>query len=209
MIWLASYPRSGNKLVQQVLHYHFGLPVRTIYEVPNNGDIAPIWDRNEEAFVKTHELSSNTDTGRSIYIYRHPLDVYCSYARYSMHTDHRFGGLNFRESISKLIREKPFGGWKAHYDSWIERADTTIRFDDLIKDPVVVVESVLEQMALNPLAPHGQPLPKFSDLQASADWYYQTGRTNRYVQELSIPELSISSTIDRWPEIEEWLIESE
>lgn len=190
MIWLASYPRAGNKLAQQVLHHSFGLKVRTIYDVSDNSDIAPKWDGAEsEVFVKTHELTTS-DNNRVLYIARDPRDIYCSYARYSMATNNQFRDLSFEAATEKLLLEMPYGGWSNHFESWSNRFDRTfshrmqiIRYEDLVDSPVGVMRTVCEVFGKQ-VTLKGE-LPIWEELQAGCGWFFQKGVAGRWREEMS------------------------
>lgn len=186
MIWLASYPRSGNKLVQQALHHVFGQKVRSIYKVPEGEhEIAPTWDRNEsdDVYVKTHHLPWY-DKNPAIYIVRDPRDVVCSYARYLSRTNHAFKGNSFSSIAEWVIHSEEYGGWSVNCQEWLKLATVVIRFEECVLDPVGVVQDAIIAVKKHKPTRQGE-MPKFSDLQRGADWYFQTGKAGRWESELS------------------------
>ena len=78
LVWVASYPRSGNTLFRIVLHRTYGVPTASLYrgETEETGPLASVAramgavplplrpdelaERPERWFVKTHELPTPT-----------------------------------------------------------------------------------------------------------------------------------------------------
>ena len=168
---LASFPRSGNKFAQQILHHMYGLKCRTIYPVPSYPDeIAPTWDGIEQnVILKTHELYSE-ETG--IYIIRDPRDVYCSYAKY----------LNVTP-ISLID-----SSWSEHVLSWQQPNIQIIRYEDLLIDPTCIMPKE---------TPIIGKLPYWEDLHTICPWYYQCGKSGRWKNELTKNEVDKCMSINR------------
>lgn len=185
MIWLASYPRSGNKLVQQALHHVFGQKVRSIYRVPEGPhEIAPTWDRNQEddVYVKTHHLPWY-DNHPVIYIVRDPRDVVCSYARYLAKTNHAFENNSFASICEFVINSEEYGGWSKNCNEWLKLATVLITFEECVLDPIKVVGNAILGVKKQKPEQQGE-MPKFDDLHRGADWYFQTGVAGRWEKEL-------------------------
>jgi hypothetical protein len=189
MIWLASYPRSGNKFVQQILHHVYGHQIRTIYEVPAGvWEIAPTWDGNMafEGFVKTHDLPWPECDLRSVYIVRDPRDVICSQVTYLRHTDKDLQNSSTEEIVQHILVNKPYGGWSKNCYRWANKASVIVKYEECLMDPIGEMGRVCRLLQLSDTV-KGE-LPAFSDLRKSADWYYQKGSSGRWKTELS-PEL--------------------
>lgn len=153
IIWLASYPRSGNTLFRLMLQRVFGCRTYTKYlspkevrhwkrSVPKATDWASLpesWAewygpvaRDQTAYlVKTHD--GPEDGGKAIYIVRNGLAAVRSYKYYLRD----FNAWDY--SLEQIILgETLFRSWGWHLDAWnpLERPNTlVVRYEDLIKQP--------------------------------------------------------------------------
>ena len=184
-IHLASFPRSGNKFAQQILHYAFGLKIRSIYPVPTYPhEISPTWDGVETGiFLKTHELWTS---GPAIYLVRDPRDVYCSYAKYLSHVEQR------DVTPMELIEST---NWSEHVCSWQQPETHVIKYEDLLASPIETMTAVLAGLAIQ-VAIVG-PIPSWSDLHRDCPWYYQAGERGRWRTELTKGEIAICEAKNR------------
>jgi len=98
IIWLASYPRSGNTLVRLVLAQVYGYNTYSLYNDPDLRDmgmadilhqkdflregIVEYENAEKPYFVKTHLLPHADDTNKAIYIVRDGRDTLVSHAHY-------------------------------------------------------------------------------------------------------------------------------
>ena len=141
IIWLASYPRSGNTLLRTILWQCFGLPSGSIYpeDLKGNQELADYvghierGPNNETSFpagsypmMKTHEHAK--DDNHAIYVVRDGRDAIVSLWKFYR------GEL----SIDELIGGDPrFGTWSDHVRSWNpwERPGTLLlRYEDMTSD---------------------------------------------------------------------------
>ena len=164
MILLASFPRSGNTFLRNVLFEVYGLKSSEFFL-----DTAhPLEDGYREyPFIKTHELPSNLDEFDPdipvVYLVRDGRDAVCSMAHHR--SDLISPGSNYRQNLKEAIiaaRGSFFGGWSRNAEEWLERADLIIRFEDLIRDPINTVEKLRK---IYPLPkPVVENLPTFKTL---------------------------------------------
>jgi hypothetical protein len=148
IIWLASYPRSGNTLLRTICRRCFGIcsyadePVYYESEFRTNPDLIGhvefegAWEDFYQAtsgssdiyLVKTHRLP--VDRQPFIYIVRDGRQSIRSYQRFMKHYN------NMDVSLTKLILGvDAYGGWSGHYEKWNHRdvgAHLVLRFEDLI-----------------------------------------------------------------------------
>jgi hypothetical protein len=132
MIWLTSYPRSGNTFVRLILRHIFGLRCLSLYdEHPKTAIPLDELDRlrasSRRILVKTH--GGPLDESPSIYVIRDgrvAIDSYYHYLR--------------QEVGSPLPVEKIIAGpiptlsWSAHYHAWdpVRRPNTLIlKYEDI------------------------------------------------------------------------------
>lgn len=155
VIWIASYPKSGNTWLRFFLYsYYFGIPVNSRdinlkipdIHTPNNLDV----DTSKRIFSKTHFALSDQHphidkTAGSIYVVRHPKDVLLSNLNYFRLTGHT--GINEIEFVRTFIKNKGLpvwrqagmGSWSEHIASWKSCADFSsqifVKYEDLKSDP--------------------------------------------------------------------------
>jgi Sulfotransferase domain len=204
IIWIASYPRSGNTFFRILLHQLYGIRTYSLYNDPifeDRQEIAELVGHehldlslDEMArsptpyFVKTHELPGD-DTYPAIYLVRDGRDVLVSYA----HFIHRFEPLqaevtSFESTLRSLIVYRgSFGGWGPHVLSWTSRDPKValVRFEDLIANPVAVVERTLSSL---PATSHytqatRQP-PSFQQLHAALPDFFRKGQIDTWRSEM-------------------------
>ena len=148
LIWLASYPRSGNHLLRAILSRCFELGsydiyqniggrsdpalagvlgARTVDEKSSAAFIARARISSEPILVKTHDLVPGTD--RCIYIVRDGRAALASYRRYLADVENR------PHTLPELIEGKVWpGGWQRHVEQFLARdpAKTLVlRYEDL------------------------------------------------------------------------------
>jgi glycosyltransferase involved in cell wall biosynthesis len=141
MIWLASYPRSGNTFFRNVLNDVYGIESSSFYNnvgVPKN--------YTDYSFVKTHHLPGNVFPQKDIpvvYLIRDGRDALVSVAH--QRKDIHEPKSNFRDNLKEAIiaaENSYFGGWSKNVFQWLERADIVIFFEDLIKNPIKEIERI-------------------------------------------------------------------
>lgn len=151
IVWLASYPRSGNTLLRQVLKTCFDLDsCEGLEQVPDNfrepdgirdefygsyfveGDPGAFYARaqtgNELVLIKSHQLPR--DDSKAIYVVRDGRLALRSYVKYQ---DTYHPGTSSFESL--LAGDHPYGEWTSHYRAWCEtrRGETlVVRFEELL-----------------------------------------------------------------------------
>lgn len=151
IVWLASYPRSGNTLLRTILFQCFGIHsfsdeidpeiekrvglsknlVTNIGHKPLETDWEEFYENakfsDERYFIKTH--NAPRDSGKAIYVVRDGRQALISYQKYhqSFLGDH---ALNLMELILGLDH---YGGWPEHLESWEARENTLLlRYEDMV-----------------------------------------------------------------------------
>lgn len=176
IIWIASYPRSGNTLLRQFLKTVWNQPSYSAYPDDNAaisstastriahaigheslGKPFPdvyrrLCESDETHFVKTHEIP--IDNQKSIYVVRDGRAAsrsFCSYrCDISGRDDH---GACLRDIILGLDY---FGSWSNHLDLWtpLDRDNTLlVKYENLIDQPDVEVDRIAEFIRMKPLNP--------------------------------------------------------
>ncbi len=162
MLWLASYPRSGNTFFRNILFEVYGLESTEVHyenlseETPNGFEV-----------VKTHLIPKeipffNTETPK-VYLIRDARDSIVSGAwhRKNMYDPESHWYWNLIE-VTLAQGTSYFWGWSRHVMAWNDQQPLVIRFEDLIQDPIGQVERLREVMDLP--EPNAQKLPSFTQL---------------------------------------------
>lgn len=148
IIWLASYPRSGNTLLRTVLWHCFGLRSASVYPNDLGGKQAlanyvghidqepnqPIqFQLGGLPLLKTHELP--TDLNPAIYVVRDARATIVSLWQF-------YGKKIPLQAI--IVGQHRFGTWSQHVAGWRpwERSNTLlIKYEDMVNDlPLVLVK---------------------------------------------------------------------
>ncbi|WP_367389477.1 glycosyltransferase [Lewinella sp. LCG006] len=164
MIWLASFPRSGNTFFRNVLYEVYGISSSTYHQ----DSTRPL----EEGFasfpvVKTHllpdQLPPNLRNCKSVYIVRDGRDALVSIAHHRK--DIVTPGSDYFNNLLLAIlalNDSYFGGWSANVEAWTSKADIIIKFEDLIKNPIGEISKLSAIIDLP--APDLSRLPSFETL---------------------------------------------
>ncbi len=180
MIWLASFPRSGNTFFRNILYEVYGLESATFHRDP----LYPvIEDYQSYPFVKTHLLPGDlVPADRSIkrvLLLRDGRDAMVSMAHHKK--DIIRPGTDFYNNLLESIltvEDVDFGGWSAHVQHWLPAADLVIRYEDLIEDPLRETEKLRALTDLPP--PREGRLPSFQQLKhGQAKYGGERGRKDR------------------------------
>ena len=153
IVWLASFPRSGNTLLRQMLNCCFGIQSYSIYN--DTSDIRTVPEASEKVghlsytgdwqdfrqsaaeskdpvFIKTHDAP--IDASKAIYLVRHPLSTAQSYMHYLNHITHT--KVDLVDCICGIGSHFP--SWGAHLDYWdpLQRTNTLLlKYEDMLVDP--------------------------------------------------------------------------
>lgn len=163
MLWLASFPRSGNTFFRILLHELYGI------DTAEFAVDAPKWwptDYAKFPVVKTHELPDALVPGDrdipAVYLVRDGRDTVVSMARHRSNIV--VPGSRYWTNVLRVIYNRRFGGWSRHVRLWRRRASIVLRFEELINDPVACVERIRPWIDLP--APMLEKLPSFDSLKS-------------------------------------------
>lgn len=156
VIWLASYPRSGNTYFRLLLNQLHGIKTRSIYNDPLlaelegsaeivghedwGGSLQDLENSGEIFLVKTHHLPS--DTRPAIHLVRDGRDALVSYSQYICSFENpylsmgkvrhalrsMFGWSESHAILRRLIESKggDFGCWSESVVAWGSRKSRTV-----------------------------------------------------------------------------------
>lgn len=200
IIWLASYPRSGNSLFANLVAHHFGVSSYSIYKEANyvaytylNKDELRVATKSQDVFfVKTHEMPE--DDLPAIYLVRDGLDSIISFAHYII--DNKINipvpppeNLLTWVLDSLINSSDQFGGWGAHVQAWTKRSAKTVvvRYENLLKseNQLDVLTSTLEKLGLTHFSVvNTSPLPDFSNYHKQNPNFYRKGKSGVGIAEI-------------------------
>jgi Sulfotransferase domain len=210
IIWLASYPRSGNTFLRIVLRRLYGTPTYSIYEDDDpvaqrvgpslvgyrpKPERAVMSDSAEVYFTKTHKRRKG-DGYRAIYLVRDGRDAVVSHARLRLSQQQAIDSGSqptfetfLREEITRpyLEGQPSSGTWGGNVLSWLGAADTSVtllRYEDLIVDPRGSVESAVSSL-LPELVPSADAvIPSFSELHDIDPLFFRRGAARSHRDEM-------------------------
>ena len=160
IVWLASYPRSGNTLLRQILRQVFCQETFSRYSEQNNlarfpevarmvghvgyeGEWEHFYEKTmlsvDPCFIKTHEYPP--DDQKTIYLVRDGRAATVSFFHF-LHDLHRHAEVTMASVIEGRTR---FGSWSGHLEAWhpLERPDTLLlQFENVLLDPCDVIDQL-------------------------------------------------------------------
>jgi hypothetical protein len=212
IVWLASYPRSGNTFLRIVLHRLYGVPTYSIYQDddpvaqrvgpalvgyrPKPVERAVMEDSTEVYFTKTHKRRK-ADAYRAIYLVRDGRDAVVSHARLRASQQGTAGG-DAQKPFETLLREeilRPYiegqpssGTWGGNVLNWLAAADVplaVLKYEDLIVDPRGSVERAVSSLVpeLVPIAE--ARIPSFEELHSVDPSFFRRGVTQSHRDEMT------------------------
>lgn len=219
LVWVASYPRSGNTLTLLVLRDAFDiprlgadfreeldlgrLPARALpggtpraWRLPSDlrgltGDalLDALRARPETYFIKTHRVERAGDPAPALYLVRDGRDALVSHAHFVGDNDEpRFRDRTFDQRLAKLIKPgiPAQGGWSGNVRAWRARVapTATLRFEDLVTDPVAVVAVACRSIGVPLPEPVASP-EKFDRLHELSPLIFRRGESGVWEEEMS------------------------
>lgn len=197
LVWLASYPRSGNSYFRATSGQLFGVKSFSIYPEENAHlstlEVHASAKTKNSVLVKTHELPK--DQHRAIYLVRDGRDSVISYAHWALSRKSEKESIDpksrqFQNQLRAIIATSGyFGGWSTHVFAWHKRPNRYIvRFEDLVANPVEVVSRALEFANLPfQVDPKIHPI-EFKSLRAKNPVLYRKGVVGNWKTDMS-PEI--------------------
>jgi hypothetical protein len=159
IVWLASYPRSGNSFLRAVLHNLYGRKSCTVY--PSRGKTLPFY---------------SCEPGLS-------LDDMIASPEWSLVNPASEAYITLLRNII-LDRRSPFGTWSQSALAWAGRPRTAlVRFEDMTRDASCLVEAVKSLELGWELVPDASA-PTFDALHHMRPGSFRRGQSTAWVNEL-------------------------
>jgi len=198
IIWLASYPRSGNTFFRALLKHVYGIVVYEPYpsdparaapfkEIIGDGQLslslAEMGRRDDRYIVKTHDMPA--DDYPAIYLVRDGRDALLSHARFLLDYDQATANAD-QGILRQLIETPPFGGWSANVMAWTKRRASTVlvKFEELIAAPLQELRRAMSAIGYQPPEIRATDLPHFDDLHRKIPQFFRSGRVGAWRGEL-------------------------
>lgn len=192
IVWLSSYPRSGNTFFRVILNTVFGIKTYSIYDdrgdigadaataeivghefLPDDFDVRQARNSEETFYIKTHELQDERidPEDKVIYLIRDGRESTLSFTRHQ----NSFADTPIRV-IDAIYGNTFIGAWGDHVASWdpADRANTLlIKFEALTEDPVGHIERIGMFLQREPV---GETIPTFEELKAINPVFFRSGK---------------------------------
>jgi hypothetical protein len=204
IVWVASFPRSGNTFLRILLHRLYGVRTSVVYDVDGvavrlgaalvgfeerPAAIHAMRTDEQVHFVKTHRQRDDDvhESDRAICLVRDGRDSLVSWARLNSEGD----GREFETELSAMINRTDTvgtGSWGQNLLSWLVPPAPhriMLRYEDLAREPRASVERVMAELALPGITPRGGGgVPSFEELHAIDSGFFRRGRAGTHVDEL-------------------------
>ena len=206
IVWLASYPRSGNTFARIVINRLSGRGCSTVYPVDgvrerlggnlvvSGRDDLRLDDARASSdvhFVKTHRRRDDevSDADRALYLVRDGRDAVVSFARQRSEEDPG----RYRAELEALLARHRGGtaSWGQNVLSWLPPDESNgpsrvlvIRFEDLIDDPNGVITRALSRVAPNVPIRRGATVPSFTQLHQLDPHFFRRGLVGTHRDEM-------------------------
>jgi len=203
IVWLASFPRSGNTFLRILLNRLYGVQSSTVYDVDGVarrlGDGFVGYEERPAGyaemrasaavhFVKTHrQRDADVDEAdRAICLVRDGRDSLVSWARMMSEADPAQFELRLREMIE---RDTPIGtgSWGKNVLSWLQPAADqrrVLRYDELIARPVEAVTATMAALVPQQQLLENVELPDFAALRQADAHFFRRGVVGSHRDEL-------------------------
>lgn len=198
IVWLASYPRSGNTFFRIILNSMFGIKTYSIYDdrndigadeqtaeivgheyLPEDFDLEAARQETKKWFIKTHALPLKQAVAEDGVIYLVRDGRECSFSLMKKLNDYS-GKVR---TLDDIISGNTFvGRWGEHVSAWdpANRPDTLlVHFEKLVDDPVAHIEKIAHFIEAVPL---GRSIPTFEELQKVNPVFFRSGRKDSWKQ---------------------------
>ena len=195
IIWLASYPRSGNTFFRVLLNSIFAIKTYSVYDdkfdigadeklsnvvghkfLPDGFAIEQARCSDSVFILKTHDYPTEISADdKVIYLLRDGRESVLSYLNF--HNDY----MDQPKCLLDIIAgDTQFGGWGEHVMAWEPgtRPNTLlVKFEDLVSNPLEQSERIAEFTGFIPVS---NELPTFDELHNTGPRFFRSGKTDSW-----------------------------
>lgn len=203
IVWVSSFPRSGNTFLRIVLNRLYGIRTSVVYDRDGvaerlGDDFVGYEDRPatydvmraspDVHLVKTHRRRDDLvdDADQAVCLVRDGRDALVSWARLTSEEDTSRFETELRAMIER-DSEVGTGSWGHNVLSWLQPAvqhRVLLRYDDLAREPRVSVERVMTTLLPGLRPREDATIPTFADLQRVDHAFFRRGRPGTHRDEL-------------------------
>lgn len=212
IVWLMSYPRSGNTLLRTLIYHLTG---NITYSIPGDREFIRegfadqvghklLGIRGRRFF--THEgnphpkiqkmlrsskvwaiKSHARHRGRpfdapTIYIVRDGRDAEISLAHYAT-WKHTTGGVSAEQHLFNRITKD--GNWGDHVEGWLPHADVVVKYEDMLEAPIEELQRIITTLQLLWEINPKAKVPSFRKLHKICPEFFRKGKAGAWKKELS------------------------
>lgn len=205
IVWVSSFPRSGNTFLRILLHRLYIVRTSVVYDVDGVATrlgaalvgfeerpaaIRAMRADKQVHFVKTHRQRDDDvdESDRAICLVRDGRDSLVSWARLNSEGK----GREFETELRAMINRKDTvgtGSWGQNVLSWLLPPvphRVMLRYEDLAREPRASVERVMAELLLPGITPRADVgIPSFEDLHAIDPGFFRRGQAGTHLDELS------------------------
>jgi hypothetical protein len=203
IVWVASFPRSGNTFLRIVMNRLYGVRTSVVYDFDGVADrLGPSLVGFEERpatfaamrkspqvhLVKTHRPRDELilDGDKAICLVRDGRDCLVSWARQRTEDGVRCFADELRDLIF-LPAGRGAGQWGWNVLSWLQPAHPErimLRYEDLIDQPGATVRRVTDALSLGLVPAATAAIPTFAELHQADGRFFRRGFNGTYRDEL-------------------------
>jgi hypothetical protein len=203
IVWIASFPRSGNTFLRIVLNRLYGMRTSVVYDFDGVADrlgpslvgfeerpgaFAAMRESPEVHLIKTHRPCDEQilDADKAICLVRDGRDCLVSWARQRSEDGVRCFADELRDLIL-LPAERGAGQWGRNVLSWLEPAypgRIVLSYEELIDKPGTAVRRVTEALHLGLEPATTAAIPTFAQLHQVDGRFFRRGFTGTHRDEL-------------------------
>jgi len=204
IVWLASYPRSGNTLLRLLLNHYHGIGSydyhrSVITHDPGFERVRELrgsidWTRSIDEmradsirhFVKTHDLPP--DDAPALYVVRDPRDVFVSQAWFTAPAEVPMRPhAPIPEPVLRKLIDQSAHGWSDHVAAWTRRQGPTavLHFEDLLREPRPLLREALRNIGVAAANIPAREPPPFSELHALNARFFRRGEVGSWREEMT------------------------
>lgn len=203
IVWIASFPRSGNTFLRIVLHRCFGVRTAVAYdfdgvagrvgqELVGFQDRVVSYDEMRASralhFIKTHRQRDERihENDQAICLVRDGRDALVSWAHLRSEADRRPFRAHLEEAI--LTRaERGTGGWGQNVLSWLRSSGgsrAVLHYEELVKEPAAAVTATMKALRFTALPCPEAHIPTFAELQRVDQGFFRRGLAGSHADEM-------------------------
>jgi len=214
IVWIASFPRSGNTLYRIAIHQLTGLPTYAAVEDPLfNGEPMLLEAMGHVTLPHGARLPSRQEIRRGVAKRTHPFlnddEVHFVKTHARAHElpyeapavyivrDGRDALVSFahyqltakwgktpERFKPRLLRIVQNCRWGEHVIGWLPKAAEVIRYEDMVADPIGVVAESIETLGLDVAINRDAEIPTFEELCAKSRRFFRRGHVGGYADEM-------------------------